>query len=77
MARRTTLVVLAVAVASSAATAAAAQDSTSTYEQMERKYPRMNAVHIRKCDRNGDGIYDRGETLCVSSVYSTMYLNDD
>lgn len=77
MARRITLIVLAAAVAASAATAAVvARNSTMTFEQMERKYPRMTAVHMRKCDRDGDGLYNRAEALCVSSVYSTMYLND-
>ena len=30
-----------------------------TLAQVEREYPRMNAVHIKKCDYDGDGLYTR------------------
>lgn len=72
-------VVLALATTLAAGAVAApipAQDSTLTLQQVERKYPRMNAVHIEKCDRDGDGLYTRTEMLCVESIYRTMYLND-
>ena len=54
---------------------AAAQTAGLTLEQVERKYPRMNAVHIRKCDHDGNGIYTRTEMLCVSGIYQQMYLD--
>jgi len=54
---------------------AAAQTAGLTLEQVERKYPRMNAVHIRKCDYDGTGIYTRTEMLCVSGIYQQMYLD--
>ena len=34
----------------------------------------MKAVHIEKCDRDGDGIYTRTEMLCVASIYQAMYI---
>lgn len=77
MARRAVVLALAAAVASSTVvTPILAQDGTLTLQQVERKYPRMNAVHIEKCDRNGDGIYTGTEMLCVQSIYRTMYVND-
>ena len=47
-----------------------------TLRQVEAEYPRMKAVHIEKCDRNGDGIYTRTEMLCVASIYQAMYISD-
>lgn len=81
MTRNAALTIFAAAVAvtapSLAPVAAVAQGSGGlTLQQMERKYPRMSPVHIAKCDFHGDGVYDRGEQACVSSIYSTMYLND-
>lgn len=76
MARRATLVVLGVAIAASAAAAVIAQTSTVMLEQLERKYPRMKAVHIEKCDRDGDGLFTKPEQVCVASIYRTMYIND-
>ena len=34
----------------------------------------MKAVHIQKCDRDGDGIYTQTEMLCVASIYQAMYI---
>ena len=56
--------------------AASAQQGGLTLRQVEAEYPRMKAVHIEKCDRNGDGIYTRTEMLCVASIYQAMYLSD-
>lgn len=53
-----------------------AQDTGLTQAQVQAKYPRMSPVHIKKCDRNGDGVYTRTEMLCVSSIYQQMYLNN-
>ena len=55
-----------------AADPAAAQGVT--LDQVERQYPRMSVVHIVKCDRDGDGLFSRGELLCVRGIYSAMYL---
>ena len=79
MVRRASLHVLAApafAAAVLAATAVLAQDTTLTLQQLERKYPRMNAVHIAKCDHDGDGVYNHSEQLCVASIYNTMYRRD-
>ena len=43
--------------------------------QMERQYPNMSPIHIQKCDRNGDGLYDRGEQACVSSMWGVLRDN--
>ena len=54
---------------------ALAQTSGLTLDQVERKYPRMSPVHIKKCDHDGNGIYTRTELLCVSGIYQQMYLD--
>jgi len=57
---------------------AAAQTSNSgglTLAQVQSRYYNMNAVHIKKCDYNGDGLYSRGEMNCVSGIYRAMYLD--
>lgn len=77
MIRRASPSILAAAAALAAiATAALAQGDTVTLQQLEWKYPRMSPVHIRKCDFDGDGVYDRGEQVCVGSIYNTMYRDD-
>ena len=77
MARRATVLALIASIATGAAAAPIlAQDGPLTLQQVERKYPRMNAVHIGKCDHDDDGLYSRTEMLCVQSIYSTMYVND-
>jgi hypothetical protein len=55
---------------------AAAQGEGVTLDQVERQYPRMSVVHIVKCDRDGDGLFGRGELQCVRGIYSAMYLED-
>ena len=57
-------------------TAAAAQGPAQTLQALKRKYPGMSEIHIQKCDKNGDGLYERGELDCVSSLYSAMYTSD-
>ena len=47
-----------------------------TLDQVEAMYPRMKAVHIQKCDRNGDGVYTKSEMLCVKSIYHAMYVEN-
>jgi len=57
---------------------AAAQTGNSgglTLAQVQSRYYNMNAVHIKKCDYNGDGLYTRGEMNCVSGIYRAMYLD--
>lgn len=76
MARRAALVVLSTAIAAATTAGALAQSGTMTLDQLERKYPRMKAVHIEKCDRDHDGLYTQPEQLCVASIYRTMYVND-
>lgn len=44
-----------------------------TLSQVERKYPKMSPIHIEKCDRGGNGLYDGSEMNCVSGIYRAMY----
>ncbi|HVH01481.1 MAG TPA: hypothetical protein VM891_00730 [Amaricoccus sp.] len=53
----------------------AAQEAGLTLAQVERKYRKMNEVHILKCDRDGNRIFTRSEMLCVQSIYQTFYLD--
>jgi len=46
---------------------------TLTLEQVERRYPGMSVIHIEKCDKGDDGLYDRGELACVAGIYDVMY----
>jgi hypothetical protein len=55
--------------------AAAQAQAGYTLAQVESRYPRMKAVHIQKCDRNGDNVYTRSEMLCVQSIYQAMYID--
>jgi hypothetical protein len=57
-------------------TAAAGQGPAQTLESLKRKYPGMSEIHIKKCDKNGDGLYERGELDCVSSMYRAIYTSD-
>ena len=52
-----------------------AQAAGLTLDQVQRKYRRMNEVHILKCDRDRDLIFTPTEMLCVSSIYQVMYLD--
>jgi hypothetical protein len=62
--------------AATVALPAAAQDATLSLEQMQGKYRRMNAVHILKCDSDGDSRFTRTEQRCVAGVYEMMYIAD-
>lgn len=57
-------------------TAAAGQGPAQTLQALKRKYPGMSEVHIKKCDKNGDELYERGELDCVSSLYRAIYTSD-
>lgn len=35
----------------------------------------MSPIHIEKCDKLGDELFDRGELACVNSIYGVMYLD--
>ena len=55
--------------------AAAQAPAGYTLAQVESIYPRMKAVHIEKCDRNGDNLYTKSEMLCVQGIYQAMYID--
>jgi hypothetical protein len=55
---------------------AAAQEGGLTLAQVQRKYRTMNEVHILKCDRNGDELFNRTEMLCVSGIYQAVKFDD-
>lgn len=52
-----------------------AQAQGMTLAQVEARYPRMKTVHIEKCDRDGNEIYNRSELLCVQGIYQAMYID--
>ncbi len=43
-----------------------------TLQDMQRRYPNLALRHIEMCDRNGDGVFTRGEQACVDSVNDVM-----
>lgn len=43
-----------------------------TLRDMERRFPNLAPRHIEMCDRNGDGVFTRGEQACVDSVNDAM-----
>ena len=55
--------------------AGVAAGPTLTLRQVEQRYPRMSPIHIEKCDKDDDGLFDRGELACVNSIYGAMYLD--
>ncbi len=55
--------------------AVAARGQILTLQQVERKFPLMSVIHIEKCDKLDDGLYDTGEMACVRSIYDVMYLS--
>lgn len=55
----------------------AAQEAGLTLAQVERKYRKMNEVHILKCDRDGNQIFTRSEMFCVQGIYDALYLDND
>lgn len=54
---------------------ALAQEAGLTYDQVKAEYRRMSSVHIMKCDHDDNGIFNRTEMLCVSSIYQSFYLD--
>jgi hypothetical protein len=46
-----------------------------TLAQVQQRYFNMSPVHIRKCDYDGNGLYDRSEMNCVSGIYRAMYVD--
>ena len=54
-----------------------AQDLGVPLAQVERKYRRMNEVHILKCDHDGTGYFNRAEMMCVQGIYQQFYVNND
>jgi hypothetical protein len=78
MIRRASLISIATALAATgfASGPVLAQSGTLTLQQLEREYPDMSPVHIRKCDPSGAGVYDHTAQLCVASIYRTMYRSD-
>jgi hypothetical protein len=47
-----------------------------TLAEVERKYRKMNEVHILKCDHDGDRLFTRTEMLCVESIYRSFYFEN-
>ena len=64
------------AVAGCATDGAPRPETYASLGQMSAMYPTMSDVHIRKCDRDGDGQYDNGERACVRSMYLATRNND-
>lgn len=64
--------VLAVALAAPMLAAPLAAQNLQTLDDMERRYRNLAPRHIEMCDRNGDGLFDRGEQACVDSVWGAM-----
>lgn len=54
---------------------ALAQAEGLTLQEVKRKYPKMNVVHINKCDYDGNEIFTRTEMLCVAGIYQQMYID--
>jgi hypothetical protein len=57
-------------------TAAAGQGPQLTLQAVKQKFPGMSEIHIKKCDKNGDGLYERAELDCLSSLYRAIYTSD-
>ena len=69
---RPALVVLAGALTLPLLAAPLAAQNLPTLRDMERRYPNLAPRHIQMCERSGDGVFDRGEQACVSSVNGAM-----
>lgn len=52
-----------------------AQAEGLTLQEVKRKYPKMNVVHINKCDYDGNEIFTKTEMLCVAGIYQQMYID--
>lgn len=61
--------------AAAIAAPAAAAPQPMSLEQIERKYPSMNYVHIAKCDYDNDGIFQQKEQICVQNMYRALRNN--
>lgn len=46
-----------------------------TLAQLEARYRGMSAIHIEKCDKNGDQVFTPTEQVCVGSIYRVMYVD--
>ena len=68
--------VAAIVLALASPLSAVARGQVLTLQQVERKFPRMSVIHIEKCDKLDDGLYDTGEMACVRSIYDVMYLSN-
>ncbi len=64
-----TLAALSIAACVALGLAAQAAEPAATLAQMGARYPSMSDVHIRKCDKDGDGLYTNAEQACVRSIY--------
>ena len=49
------------------------RDGFVSYAEAQRTMPKLPEVHFLKCDRNGDGVLDKKEYLCLTSIYDAMY----
>lgn len=48
-------------------------DGFVSYPEAQRTLPRLPEVHFLKCDRNGDGVLDKKEYLCLTSIYEAIH----
>jgi len=48
-------------------------DGVVTSREAYRSMDRMSAVHVDKCDRDGDGAIDRSEFPCLVGLYDALY----
>lgn len=65
--------ILALALAGCAA-GGGAPAASLTEAEVQARYGRMDAVFIRKCDKNGDGLYGNAEMGCVRGIHQQMYI---
>jgi hypothetical protein len=49
------------------------QDGVIEWEEARQAYPRLMAVHFRRCDLDGDGVIDRREFPVLDTFYTTMF----
>lgn len=52
-------------------------DDVIEYQEARRGLKNMSDVHFEKCDTNGDGVVDRKEYTCLSSIYDSLYNRRD
>jgi hypothetical protein len=58
------------------ATGGGTERAPLTEAEVQARYPRMDAVFIRKCEKDGDGLYGGGEMGCVRGIHQQMYIAD-